>query len=227
MSVSYQALFIIDGSLYLIIAVLGQLLPKLEHETKQDTEEKGYIFKNKSVIFLFICIMLTGISFTGYNTTMPLYVINQMGLSEKLPGYLLAIAAFLEMPLMMCTAYFAKKINLKLIISVGIVGLIVFHIIYGHITTPYQFMVLQFLPALYIASVHAMGMVYFQELLPKIPGQATSLFLNAFMMGQILGGLLLSIARDGDFSPVFTASAVIALIGLVFLIAVKKTEQIR
>lgn len=47
------------------------------------------------------------------------------------------------------------------------------------------------------------------------------------MMGQILGGLLLSIARDGDFSPVFTASAVIALIGLVFLIAVKKTEQIR
>ena len=215
MSVSYQALFIIDGSLYLIIAVLGQLLPKLEHETKQDTEEKGYIFKNKSVIFLFICIMLTGISFTGYNTTMPLYVINQMGLSEKLPGYLLAIAAFLEMPLMMCTAYFAKKINLK------------FHIIYGHITTPYQFMVLQFLPALYIASVHAMGMVYFQELLPKIPGQATSLFLNAFMMGQILGGLLLSIARDGDFSPVFTASAVIALIGLVFLIAVKKTEQIR
>lgn len=71
-----------------------------------------------------------------------------------------------------------------------------------------------------------MGMVFFQELLPKIPGQATSLFINAGTLGQVIGGAMISLADNASFILVFQSGMYFSLFSLVLLIFVRKPQQI-
>ena len=71
-----------------------------------------------------------------------------------------------------------------------------------------------------------MGMVYFQELLPTIPGQSTSLFINAGTAGQIAGGALISLSALGSYRYIFMAGVGISLLALIILCFVKKPQNL-
>ena len=226
-NISFESLFFCCGVLYLLAALMSYLMPNVEKEVKNTESQKGEILHNKSVIFLFISVMVMFIAFTGYAATIPLYITHELNLPEQLPGYIYSIAAFLEIPIMFLAARMSKRIGLKKIMVAGGITLLIFMIILPLTTKPIVFMFIAFLPAFFIATVNAMGMVYFQELLPNIPGQATSLFLNACVCGQVVGGALIGIADNNHYSPIYMVDAVLAAIGLLFLIVVKKPKEIR
>ena len=226
-NISYESLFVSCGVLYFIAALMSYLMPKVEKEKHSSESQKGEILHNKSVIFLFISVMVMFTSFTGYASTIPLYITHELKLPEELPGYVYSLAAFLEIPIMFLAARLSKRIGLKKIMVAGGITLFIFMVMLPLTTRPLMFMLIAILPAFFIATVNAMGMVYFQELLPNIPGQATSLFLNACVSGQVVGGALIGIADNNHYSPIYMVDAVLAAIGLLFLIAVKKTKEIR
>ena len=157
---------------------------------------------------------------------MPLYVTQELKLTENTPGFMLSLAAFLEIPLMFLAARLSKGIGLKTVVVIGAISLVVFLALLHFAHTEKQMLAIQFFSALYIAFVASMGMVFFQELLPTIPGQATSLYINASTSGQIAGGALISLASSGSYLIIYEVGIGIAALGVVLLCLVKKPPRV-
>ena len=72
---------------------------------------------------------------------------------------------------------------------------------------------LQLLNAIFIGILGGIGMLYFQDLMPGRPGQATTLFTNSIRSGSILAGLLAGlIAQYWSYFGVFVVGIGLALI---------------
>ena len=144
-----------------------------------------------------------------------------------MPGYILGLAAFIEIPLMFLAARMSKAIGLKPVVIIGAIGMPVFLIAFLYSSTAGQMLASTFFAALFIAFVASMGMVFFQELLPSIPGQATSLYINSSTAGQIAGGGLISLAEGGSYVIIYQVGLVISAIGVIFLFFVKKPPRVK
>lgn len=224
---SFSLVYIFCFLTYLIIGLLAVfLMPDLKIKENNESNEKESILKNKNVMLL--CLSITAIftAFSSYYNTMPLFLIKQLRLDNQLPGTMFSISAFFEIPLMLCCPFLAKKIGLKAVISIGCIALTSFMFLLQFVTESYQILCMAILPAIFIASVCSMGMVYFQELLFKIPGQATSLFFVSMNSGYILGGFLISIATDDHYTNVYATGSSIALFAIILLMFVKKPQHL-
>lgn len=179
-------------------------------------------WKDGSVMMLFAGTGLIFTAFSSYISSMPLYVTQELELSTNLPGYIMGLAAFLEIPLMFLGAKLSKIIGLKTVVLIGAISLFVFLVLLHWATTPAQLLALQIFPALFIAFLGSIGMVLFQEMLPTIPGQSTSLFINASTAGQIAGGGMISLAESGSYMTIYNGGLGIAVVGVILIALVKK-----
>lgn len=179
-------------------------------------------WKDSSVMMLFAGTGLIFTAFSSYISSMPLYVTQELELSTNLPGYIMGLAAFLEIPLMFLGAKLSKIIGLKTVVLIGAISLFVFLVLLHWATTPAQLLALQIFPALFIAFLGSIGMVLFQEMLPTIPGQSTSLFINASTAGQIAGGGMISLAESGSYMTIYNGGLGIAVVGVILIALVKK-----
>ena len=177
------------------------------------------------MLFLAIAFLFT--AFSSYITTMPLYLTQELQMEEGLPGYMLGLAAFIEIPLMFLAARLSKAFGLKSVVIVGALAMPAFLIAFMYSTTFNQLLASTFFAALYIAFVASMGMVFFQELLPSIPGQATSLYINASTAGQIAGGGLISLAESGSYVIIYQVGTAISMIGVFLLFFVTKPPRVQ
>lgn len=179
-------------------------------------------WKDGSVMMLFAGTCLIFTAFSSYISSMPLYVTQELQLSNSLPGYIMGLAAFLEIPLMFLGAKLSKIIGLKTVVLIGAISLFVFLVLLHWTTTPAQLLAVQIFPALFIAFLGSIGMVLFQEMLPTIPGQSTSLFINASTAGQIAGGGMISLAESGSYMTIYNGGMGIAVVGVILIALVKK-----
>ena len=179
-------------------------------------------WKDGSVMMLFAGTGLIFTAFSSYISSMPLYVTQELELSNSLPGYIMGLAAFLEIPLMFLGAKLSKIIGLKTVVLIGAISLFVFLVLLHWTTTPAQLLAVQIFPALFIAFLGSIGMVLFQEMLPTIPGQSTSLFINASTAGQIAGGGMISLAESGSYMTIYNGGMGIAVVGVILIALVKK-----
>ena len=182
-------------------------------------------WQNRSILILCLSFTLSCTAANSYGTTMPLYLTKELGWSATYPGQLMAVAAFLEIPLMFLGARIANVFGLKNLVLVGTAAILIFLLIFPLTTTMGQMFWLQIFPALFIGTVGSLGMVLFQDLLPEIPGQATSLYINTTTAGQIAGGALIALATSGTYTIVFQVGAGLALIALVLLFFVEKPPR--
>lgn len=158
--------------------------------------------------------------------SMPLYITQELGFEKNLPGIMLGLAAFLEIPIMLTAARIARRTGLKAIVVTGCLCLIGFLILMLILQDKYFLVANQILSALYIGTVSSMGMVFFQELLVKFPGQATSLFVNSNTIGMILGGALFALADLGSYRYIYMAGIALAAISTTAVALVKNPKQI-
>ncbi len=179
-------------------------------------------WKDGSVMMLFAGTALLFTAFSSYISTMPLYVTQELKLSTNLPGYIMGLAAFLEIPLMFLGAKCSKIIGLKTVVLLGAICMFIFLVLLHWAQTPTQLLALQIFPAIFIAFLGSIGMVLFQEMLPTIPGQSTSLFINASTAGQIAGGGMISLAESGSYMTIYNGGLGIAVVGIILIFLVKK-----
>lgn len=223
---NFNVLFIFSATTFSLAAICSFLfLPSIKLNKKSEVVKSDF-WKNKNVMCLFIATTLLCTAFSSYIVSMPLYIIKELNFDKTLPGFMLGLAAFLEIPLMFIAARFARRIGLKFLMLLGAFCLVLYLYFLKDINSFNSFLWIQILPALYISTVGAMGMVFFQELLPKIPGQATSLFINAGTLGQVIGGAMISLADNASFILVFQSGMYFSLFSLVLLIFVRKPQQI-
>ncbi|GDJ33589.1 broad specificity sugar efflux system SetA [Escherichia coli] len=179
-------------------------------------------WQDSNVRMLFVASTLMWTCNTMYIIDMPLWISSELGLPDKLAGFLMGTAAGLEIPAMILAGYYVKRYGKRrmmvIAVAAGVLfytGLILFH-------SRLALMTLQLFNAVFIGIVAGIGMLWFQDLMPGRAGAATTLFTNSISTGVILDGVIQgAIAQSWGHFAVYWVIAVISVIALFLTAKVK------
>ena len=179
-------------------------------------------WQDSNVRMLFVASPLMWTCNTMYIIDMPLWISSELGLPDKLAGFLMGTAAGLEIPAMILAGYYVKRYGKRrmmvIAVAAGVLfytGLILFH-------SRLALMTLQLFNAVFIGIVAGIGMLWFQDLMPGRAGAATTLFTNSISTGVILAGVIQgAIAQSWGHFAVYWVIAVISVIALFLTAKVK------
>lgn len=150
----------------------------------------------RATLTLFIACTLMWSSNGLYLIAMPLYVVNELHLPEKLAGLMMGLAAGLEIPVMLLAGFYARRCGKRRLMRAAAIAGLLFYSGTLLFTGELQMLLLQILNALFIGVIAAIGMIYFQDLMPGQAGAATTLFTNSTRMGWIVGGSLTGLVAE-------------------------------
>ena len=220
MFLSAAAIFII--SLLLIIFALPSVVRNRARDNVATSEVSG--FKNNHVRMLFSASMLMWTCNTMYIIDMPLWISQDLGLSDEWAGWLMGSAAALEIPIMISAGHYVKRFGkrtmMRIAAAAGVLfylGLILFH---GSIAL----LILQLFNAIFIGIIAGIGMLWFQDLMPGKAGSATTLFTNSISTGVILAGVLQgALAQNLGHAAVYWGIAGLSIIAFYLIGRVQDT----
>lgn len=165
-------------------AMVWFFLPSMRKETALaiGTLEAPRRNRRDTLLLFAICTLMWGTN-SLYIINMPLFIINELHLPEKLAGVMMGTAAGLEIPTMLIAGYFAKRLGKRLLMCIAVAAGFCFYtgMLVAH--SPVVLLGLQLLNAIYIGILGGIGMLYFQDLMPGQAGSATTLYTNTIRVG--------------------------------------------
>ncbi|EOM5462982.1 sugar efflux transporter SetA [Escherichia coli] len=179
-------------------------------------------WQDSNVRMLFVASTLMWTCNTMYIIDMPLWISSELGLPDKLAGFLMGTAAGLEIPAMILAGYYVKRYGKRRMMVIAVAAGVLFYtgLIFFH--SRMALMTLQLFNAVFIGIVAGIGMLWFQDLMPGRAGAATTLFTNSISTGVILAGVIQgSIAQSWGHFAVYWVIAVISVVALFLTAKVK------
>ncbi|EFZ0087583.1 sugar efflux transporter SetB, partial [Shigella flexneri] len=198
MGFSFTVMYLSAAVAFIVCGVMVWLfLPSMQKELPLATgtvEAPRRNRRDKLLLFV-ICTLMWG-SNSLYIINMPLFIINELHLPEKLAGVMMGTAAGLEIPTMLIAGYFAKRLGKRFLMRVAAVGGVCFYagMLMAH--SPAILLGLQLLNAIFIGILGGIGMLYFQDLMPGQAGSATTLYTNTSRVGWIIAGSVAGIVAE-------------------------------
>ncbi|PDS11249.1 sugar efflux transporter SetA [Escherichia coli] len=179
-------------------------------------------WQDSNVQMLFVASTLMWTCNTMYIIDMPLWISSELGLPDKLAGFLMGTAAGLEIPAMILAGYYVKRYGKRRMMVIAVAAGVLFYtgLIFFH--SRMALMTLQLFNAVFIGIVAGIGMLWFQDLMPGRAGAATTLFTNSISTGVILAGVIQgAIAQSWGHFAVYWVIAVISVVALFLTAKVK------
>lgn len=179
-------------------------------------------WQDSNVRMLFVASTLMWTCNTMYIIDMPLWISSELGLPDKLAGFLMGTAAGLEIPAMILAGYYVKRYGKRRMMVIAVAAGVLFYtgLIFFH--SRMALMTLQLFNAVFIGIVAGIGMLWFQDLMPGRAGAATTLFTNNISTGVILAGVIQgAIAQSWGHFAVYWVIAVISVVALFLTAKVK------
>ena len=179
-------------------------------------------WQDSNVRMLFVASTLMWTCNTMYIIDMPLWISSELGLPDKLGGFLMGTAAGLEIPAMILAGYYVKRYGKRRMMVIAVAAGVLFYtgLIFFH--SRMALMTLQLFNAVFIGIVAGIGMLWFQDLMPGRAGAATTLFTNSISTGVILAGVIQgAIAQSWGHFAVYWVIAVISVVALFLTAKVK------
>ncbi|EEW8777101.1 sugar efflux transporter SetA [Escherichia coli] len=179
-------------------------------------------WQDSNVRMLFVASTLMWTCNTMYIIDMPLWISSELGLPDKLAGFLMGTAAGLEIPAMILAGYYVKRYGKRRMMVIAVAAGVLFYtgLIFFH--SRMALMTLQLFNAVLIGIVAGIGMLWFQDLMPGRAGAATTLFTNSISTGVILAGVIQgAIAQSWGHFAVYWVIAVISVVALFLTAKVK------
>ncbi|MFC0228658.1 MFS transporter [Serratia aquatilis] len=192
----FTVMFMIAGGIFGISVLLVWLILPSVARAPVDTHldapaiEPISAWRDPDVRLLFLASMLMWTCNTMYIIDMPLYITADLGLPDRLAGWLMGTAAGLEIPAMLLAGYYVKHFGKRKMMLFAVAAGVLFYAGLVMFKFKTALMLLQFFNAIFIGIIAGIGMLYFQELMPGRPGAATTLFTNSISTGVILAGVL-------------------------------------
>lgn len=118
---------------------------------------------------------------------LPLFITRVLGGSERQLGVAFCIGPIAEVPLMLWFGHIANRGNLLSLIRFGLAATAAYFVALSLATQPWHVFPVQALSGLSFAILTNIAILYFQDLLPRQLGLATSLYSNAGSAGNLLG----------------------------------------
>lgn len=154
--------------------------------------------------------------------SLPLFLSRDLGADVGAAGLILGLCAALEIPLMLGFGWLSTRVPLRTLILAGSVCGVVYYSLAALATSVWMLAAGQLLNAIFIAAVSGLGISYLQNMLPREPGRATTLFTNTFPIGAMIAGPLFGLAAGIGYRSAYVMSAVLCLLGLVLLMSVRR-----
>lgn len=165
----------------------------------------------RDALLLFCASTLMWTANSMYLINMPLYMVHELRLPERLVGVLMGTAAGLEIPIMLIAGLVAKRCGKRCLMRGAAVAGVLFYCSLLFITGSWQLIALQLLNAAFIGVLAGIGMLYFQDLMPGQAGTATTLFTNTIRVGWVIAGAIAgAVAEIWNYHAVFYAALAMA-----------------
>lgn len=179
-------------------------------------------WQDSNVRMLFVASTLMWTCNTMYIIDMPLWLSSELGLPDKLAGFLMGTAAGLEIPAMILAGYYVKRYGKRRMMVIAVAAGVLFYTGLIFFNSRMALMTLQLFNAVFIGIVAGIGMLWFQDLMPGRAGAATTLFTNSISTGVILAGVIQgAIAQSWGHFAVYWVIAVISVVALFLTAKVK------
>lgn len=91
---------------------------------------------------------------------------------------------------MLLAGYYVKRIGKRRIMLLAVMSAVLFYIGLLFFHSQQALLILQIFNAVFIGIIAAIGMIWFQDLMPGRAGSATTLFTNSISTGVILAGVI-------------------------------------
>lgn len=224
MGFSFTVMYLSAAVAFIVCGVMVWLfLPSMQKELPLATGTVEAPRRNRrdTLLLFVICTLMWG-SNSLYIINMPLFIINELHLPEKLAGVIMGTAAGLEIPTMLIAGYFAKRLGKRFLMRVAAVGGVCFYagMLMAH--SPAILLGLQLLNAIFIGILGGIGMLYFQDLMPGQAGSATTLYTNTSRVGWIIAGSVAGIVAEiWNYHAVFWFAMVMIIATLFCLLRIK------
>ncbi|EMR3684893.1 sugar efflux transporter SetB [Escherichia coli] len=224
MGFSFTVMYLSAAVAFIVCGVMVWLfLPSMQKELPLATGTIEAPRRNRrdTLLLFVICTLMWG-SNSLYIINMPLFIINELHLPEKLAGVMMGTAAGLEIPTMLIAGYFAKRLGKRFLMRVAAVGGVCFYagMLMAH--SPIILLGLQLLNAIFIGILGGIGMLYFQDLMPGQAGSATTLYTNTSRVGWIIAGSVAGIVAEiWNYHAVFWFAMVMIIATLFCLLRIK------
>ncbi|EFI6214636.1 TPA: sugar efflux transporter SetB [Escherichia coli] len=224
MGFSFTVMYLSAAVAFIVCGVMVWLfLPSMQKELPLATGTVEAPRRNRrdTLLLFVICTLMWG-SNSLYIINMPLFIINELHLPEKLAGVMMGTAAGLEIPTMLIAGYFAKRLGKRFLMRVAAVGGVCFYagMLMAH--SPVILLGLQLLNAIFIGILGGIRMLYFQDLMPGQAGSATTLYTNTSRVGWIIAGSVAGIVAEiWNYHAVFWFAMVMIIATLFCLLRIK------
>ncbi|HAW2193510.1 TPA: sugar efflux transporter SetB [Escherichia coli] len=224
MGFSFTVMYLSAAVAFIVCGVMVWLfLPSMQKELPLATGTIEAPRRNRrdTLLLFVICTLMWG-SNSLYIINMPLFIINELHLPEKLAGVMMGTAAGLEIPTMLIAGYFAKRLGKRFLMRVAAVGGVCFYAGMLMADSPVILLGLQLLNAIFIGILGGIGMLYFQDLMPGQAGSATTLYTNTSRVGWIIAGSVAGIVAEiWNYHAVFWFAMVMIIATLFCLLRIK------
>ncbi|MEV4705578.1 sugar efflux transporter [Actinoplanes sp. NPDC049316] len=174
-------------------------------------------------------LLLTAGAFTLMQTpltlavqALPLFISTDLRGDVGDAGLVLGLCAALEIPLMLGLGALSTRLPLRMLLFVGAACGIAYYATVAVSTSVWVLLGAQVLNALFIAAVSGLGISYMQNMLPRHPGRATTLFTNSFPLGAMLAGPLFGLAQHFGYRLAYWICTGLCAAGLLVLALVRQ-----
>ncbi|NIG76352.1 sugar efflux transporter SetB [Cedecea neteri] len=184
--------FVICGAMVWLFLPSMRKEPVAKAEARLESPRRN---RRDALLLFAACTMMWGCN-SLYIINMPLYIINELHLPEKLAGVMMGTAAGLEIPTMLIAGYYAKRFGKRFLMRFAVAAGLLFYVGMVTLTNEYMLLGLQLLNAIFIGILAGIGMIYFQDLMPGQAGAATTLYTNTTRVGWIIAGSLAGVVAE-------------------------------
>lgn len=220
MNYGFTAMFIFAAGIFLLVTLLAWWVLPCVVSTEEGNiavdpplRQKGAFDKDVGLLFCTSVLMWTCSAM--YLIDVPLYITAELGLSQSLTGWIMGVAAAIEIPIMILAGRYVNRVGKRPMMAGAIVAGMLFYAGMLWFSTTGVLLALQTFNAIFIGIIATVGMLYFQDLMPERAGMATTLFTNSISTGVILAGILQGVLTEyGPHSSVYLLAVLLLLIAL-------------
>ena len=215
---------LVYGTASLMYAVAAMVVLVALREPRQPTAAEAAAVRRgadapRAVIWLTIAVfVLTRCAGNLSVQGLSLFVTRELGGNVGDAGLLLGLCAALEIPLMLGFGLLAARIPVHRLLVLGTACALGYTSLVAVAADTWVLVAGQLLNAASIAALTGLGVTYVQDMLPRHPGRASTLFGNTFPAGAVLAGPVLGLAQHAGYRMPYVVAAVLSAAALALLV---------
>lgn len=194
--------FLLAASISLTVFIYASFKLKPEVKEPQTLDSDGKVTKKPRIpIPIPVWILGSGIFFASlansvYLNSMPIFMVDELGMPLSLPGMLLGMTAALEIPVMLFAANWSAHFGKIRMMRISFLFGLLFYIGMEWLDGYWHFIALQLLNGLFFGTFAGLGVTVLQDFGPKIVGKLSAFYTNCMSIGNMCGTSILGLVAQ-------------------------------